>query len=1000
MLFSPITSSLRFVLPKQEVLKVDRRSGAYPTKSRTGDRTRTGRNNVYFDDTRTVVFATGVNVSYPTTFPTGAAVLQPTSDLTSSLVAIGNVVPKNVGQWVPHREQVETLGPFVDCNLPEQNETNVVNSAMMTGSAFFVARDRFKSKVSNKTIVRLEFPLKAASTLSPNSSSNYYLNASSGVFDVVKLESAVATSMIPTVANPSILSPRFDPILFTPYGYLYSIVNQNISGLGGGFGAGPILPATLLQNINNYVPNGFEQYISTVSNTSLYTGSLLNPDHAATANQLLKLSGSLSAPFLLEKVVIEFPFQAGKGWLNDRFQHTFFGGTGSFRPLMDVGGPMISVALLRQDKAENRTRELICSAAFTTALDALTSTFLVTTSSISANSLVSISPAGVGAIVNCSFVSGTVMSGATNTYTGSISLTMSPCVTHHASRYRSSGSPSFMFTDTTQTGADAPTSVVTSFGSISKRFGSFVSERSVFGNHLSPMVNDLVDDVKNPCRFLDNVSFVGLNNREVVGGGTSILKGKFAWDVVSTTRPSPYLLYPQDELILCLSKHRPVAANNQITTNSIDPLVSSHDAVVPPGSVRITLYGDLVREDAEFHDTLNQRLETNEIWEEVGREPVLDQFDVSRVTDLSGSYLDAFSVDKEFTVSRSELSSSNETTQLYSNFSSQALTNTPMSTQFAWSKAKKAFELQSNSRFLLIRSDNELLWDCRVPNPRQALNVVNPNVKIVANDAANSTYSNVIYSGLTQSLQSGFSPDPGHGAGDWFMSYPFEPRFSDVATQFELGVDSWNVGFRKSARNGSQFNYADLVLELGDPSNRQLMVADFTGDGNNPRSLPRSEFVKYFYGIGDGRSLVDNNYVEGVLSGTTGTLTSFAASSGARIRGWRYGMANGFKTYSKLVYRRDRFGQVRDMLEQRLDTKYFNEANSNPLSTQTVAQGVLEGPIQVRFHDQAGSPSDPTRTLSSNLSTEATSSFPYIDGVSTNRGPIDAAEVNVSRVTF
>src|SRR5690242_473953 len=130
-----VTQSMRQILPRAELRAQDRRSGAYPVRSKTGDRTRSGRNLVYFDDTRTVLFTTGTLVSPPTTFESGS--IFTVSDLTSSLGFVtGNVDRYALDQFIPHHDQSQTPGPFNESKLFEQDENALVNSALMTGSAF------------------------------------------------------------------------------------------------------------------------------------------------------------------------------------------------------------------------------------------------------------------------------------------------------------------------------------------------------------------------------------------------------------------------------------------------------------------------------------------------------------------------------------------------------------------------------------------------------------------------------------------------------------------------------------------------------------------------------------------------------------------------------------------------------------------------------------------------------------------------------------------------
>lgn len=83
-----------------------------------------------------------------------------------------------------------------------------------------------------------------------------------------------------------------------------------------------------------------------------------------------------------------------------------------------------------------------------------------------------------------------------------------------------------------------------------------------------------------------------------------------------TVKASPYLLLPNDKLVLSISKSRPfflsVDAPSPYTMNQIQ-----HDIKLTTGSINITLYGSLVSNGKEFHDTLNQALASDAIHEVV-----------------------------------------------------------------------------------------------------------------------------------------------------------------------------------------------------------------------------------------------------------------------------------------------------------------------------------------------------------------------------------------------
>jgi hypothetical protein len=123
------------------------------------------------------------------------------------------------------------------------------------------------------------------------------------------------------------------------------------------------------------------------------------------------------------------------------------------------------------------------------------------------------------------------------------------------------------------------------------------------------------------------------------------------------------------------------------------------------------------------------------------------------------------------------------------------------------------------------------------------------------------------------------------------------------------------------------------------------------------------------------------------------------------IRGWKYGLHSGFPSYTKAFFRRDRFGQFRDMLEQRHFVKSISDQQSqlnffesvrildNSFASQNnnAQIGPGQGPVEVKFQKQSYSKdakgigyityvkTDPEKTFSYNLSTEVTSSVPYIE---------------------
>src|SRR5690606_33218204 len=113
---------------------------------------------------------------------------------------------------------------------------------------------------------------------------------------------------------------------------------------------------------------------------------------------------------------------------------------------------------------------------------------------------------------------------------------------------------------------------------------------------------------------------------------------------------------------------------------------------------------------------------------------------------------------------------------------------------------------------------------------------------------------------------------------------------------------------------------------------------------------------------------------------------------GPIIRGWKYGVSSGMPAYSKAYFSRNHYGQPRDMLEQRPFTRYF-KVGVRGLDAQ---EGVMAGPVKVRFVDSDLTPTAPENTQSSNLDAFATSSVPFFDGEARNRPVVNPGALNAS----
>jgi hypothetical protein len=74
---------------------------------------------------------------------------------------------------------------------------------------------------------------------------------------------------------------------------------------------------------------------------------------------------------------------------------------------------------------------------------------------------------------------------------------------------------------------------------------------------------------------------------------------------------------------------------------------------------------------------------------------------------------------------------------------------------------------------------------------------------------------------------------------------------------------------------------------------------------------------KIFFGFGDRRNL----WPEATLAVGAGSTISCL---GPKVRGWKYGIISGLPTTTKAIYRIGKFGNFRDMLEQRKYSKFYS----------------------------------------------------------------------------
>ena len=212
-------------------------------------------------------------------------------------------------------------------------------------------------------------------------------------------------------------------------------------------------------------------------------------------------------------------------------------------------------------------------------------------------------------------------------------------------------------------------------------------------------------------------------------------------------------------------------------------------------------------------------------------------------------------------------------------------------------------------------------------------------------------------------------------------------------------------------------------------------VAPYNNVWTSTGSCGPSDMMKVLFGFGDANTVFydnqlisstdptgyarrgTNNWPEFRLTNPTGvgafnTYYGYEVASGSLwcvspiIRGWKYGLHNGLPDFSSAYFRQGKYGQFRDMLEQRLFTVFSKDDSQNFSSTAqnknlltTKVSTDPDGPVAVKFLDSNENLTKPINTQSQNLSIFATSSLPYFDLQQRNR-PQDTPLTNLSLINF
>jgi hypothetical protein len=673
----------------------------------------------------------------------------------------------------------------------------------------------------------------------------------------------------------------------------------------------------------------------------------------------------INHPFLVEKVVMEIPIKAGPGWLQDYTRFVRINAINGYRnDPFDAGGPAVTFGLINQINKNNR--ELILSATIIPIGDNFASASRVST--YSERFSTGFLSYGKPAMVIPS------ASAANQTFTGTIQLVLEPRISNGLTSLGFACAPGLYPSNDGRSFRNSFAIAVNPFG---RSMRGTAAGRSIFGKEFtSPDEDPISSLIQNfpPVTSCD----VFLFNYE---------KGAV----------SPYILFPTDKLVLAASKYRACISHSidQVLPAAYNfnlpmPLNRNHDIVMNSGTVKITMYGSLIREGSEFHDTLNSRLDTNAVHEMI-HNVIVDEWDIGSSQEFTGSMRAQYmSGTTNFFLNRGEYQWSRRQLADSTNFDPR---NT-FSSIFASEQQVNYWERVQFNRNIQASSDSEQFYDSMIPRFDE----------IFRKEKSGAPYNAIVGSGdMLITIDAIDSVTFGFSVTDWTRSFPYEPKYSTLVRTkaVEKVASRYNTsGFFAAAGTArlSLLSPTDtkIAIETYPPENAELgIVSNWTIFGEsingNFAGLRYTDLIKILYGSGDWNNCRRAFHFEesaGTFYGSTGRpfyrakvadagAPPYGYSSrvlrGAIIRGWKYGMLNAFETQTKAIFRRDRYGHLRDMLEQRQDGKFYN------------GSVVVVSPVSVKFIGPNGNTVKPENTFSSNLSFEATSSLPYFDGSVRNR---------------
>lgn len=1009
--------------PRVQLIEIDQQSGSYPTISRTGDPDRTGKFSIFFDDSKTVIFKNNAQVNLPSGLENSLITSQLLS-VTSSLVATGSIKKGIADEFAQKNTPSQMAKPFNDVRV---NNVMRDDPFYATGSSLEKVGFGFSERLISKTIISIDL------TPSLTTSASIQNGATSDATNPITDYSTGAPDGGQAYVDRQFLGTANYPMMYYNFNLRkWEGVGRgkptNITGSQGSFtplasGMSELsVRFNLDEQMYGFAPSyGLDAsaFGKAAAEPLAAYGFPIHPKFHATSSQLMHMSGVIDQPFLLEKIVYEFSGSYKTGSMeasSDRFSSTsrMLTGNGANG---DFGAPISTFFILNQRGPTSFSAVISPTSASDgrsppSSIDTLSPHLGVdpTTGQPWRHTLTASIPAQI------QLSSGGQM---TNVDTIRDLVTFAQVAAMGSS-----------YTDSRLEALSRDLNIKNLDGSgIEYWSGKYVLSASVKSPVSNPVVMPMYMGINDTStlKFLATPGFGNFGGRAVIEkSGRDFIAASVGNEPSAsvtvtdgstftvTFRPgsvhsfdNPYILLPTDKLIF--GWQVPMGAKAFAEGYGPGSLGWSSALSIAPGAGKLLLYGSLIRQNVGYQQTLNQPLTTVQVHEIIGND-IFDEFKTEPKLLYSGAYNDmyitgAMSIGSD---SRKKLSSTLYTGAL-TNLFGKTLSN----------GQEQRARVPGLLRGSVHVSENERYYDTLMPRIDK---IVQLNGSAVYKHGTSLTTYNHVILGLDK-VYANLVADTAvfvNSAGSvytyivadasWDRSFPFEAKYASV----ERNVDV--VGNAEATRiigGGYLGQPLDKVyrakmtvaraLNHGESVNptfplNYLLEGDET-NGAFPQS--KRDILLHLYGIGH----LESGTLSGVPHYASRSLANPFADDytfGTIFRGFKYGILNALPEFTKTIFKVDSYGQFRDMLEQRCDSKYYDTMGLLADGTYSGIPGVTSSPVQIKFVEpRSNLITQPGKTFSSNLSLEATSSVPYIDGDVRNRNdPLNLSELNSVIVTF